>query len=118
MSHEEAPVRLEVEDLARLGPFPYELDISDADLTVREDLVRRITEPVSEEEARAMLRLFGEDELFGLAWSLVTLIESAPGWPYWDELSDATNEWHDRLRRRATNAQRSHGNEGERDSRK
>lgn len=91
-----------VAQLVSLGRFPSEADIGDEDLERRSDLVREIEEPATEEEARALLALFSadDDELFGLAWSLVTLVESAPGWPYLDAL-DGENAWHARLRLRA-----------------
>ena len=64
--------------------------------------MRELSQPATEEEARALITLFGEDSLFGLAWALVHMIESAPGWPYWDELADLSNPCrallHQRLR--------------------
>ena len=39
---------------------------------------------------------------FGLAWSLLHAIETAPGWPLMDVLSNADNEWIERLRERSS----------------
>ncbi|MDB6032726.1 MAG: hypothetical protein JWM16_3064, partial [Verrucomicrobiales bacterium] len=32
----------------------------------------------------ALVKVFGPDDYYGLAWSLLHLIESAPGWPLAD----------------------------------
>jgi hypothetical protein len=49
------------------------------DLQRREDLLALIEPPLTREEAMAMLQCFGTDDAFGLAWSVLHLIESAPG---------------------------------------
>src|SRR5438874_6079816 len=99
-------MRPEVAQLAALGRFPHELDVDEADLAERERLVVAIEPPVTEEEARALVPPLGaeDDSLFGLAWSLVTLVESAPGWPYWDLLADQAIPWIAILRQGAINA--------------
>lgn len=51
--------------------------------------------------ARALVQLFGPDDCFGLAWSLLHLIETLPGWPSEDTLKGLHGEWIDRLRERA-----------------
>lgn len=48
-----------------------------------------------------MISLFGQDDCFGLAWSMLHLIETSPNWPLADVLSDFSNEWIYRLRERA-----------------
>lgn len=60
------------------------MEATQEDLAQREALLQRIETPVSDEEACALAKLIGPDECFGLNWSLVTLIESAPGWPLWE----------------------------------
>lgn len=76
-------IRQEVRDLSELGPFPGSREASDDALRVQEyeRLLGSISKPVSDDEADTLLRLFGPDEFFGLAWTLLGLIESAPGWP-------------------------------------
>ena len=64
-------------------------------------LLNAISQPVSDEEAEALARLFGPDDCFGLAWTLVHLIESAPGWPLVDRLPAIDNEWIVLLRDRS-----------------
>lgn len=67
-------------------------------------LVAAIRKPISDDEARVLVRLFGPDDCFGIEEALVRIIETAPGWPLWDTLSDADNEWIQMLRERLANA--------------
>jgi hypothetical protein len=46
--------------------------------------------------------LFGPDDCFGLGWTLLHLIETAPGWPIKAVLDGSQGEWIDRLRERST----------------
>ena len=95
-------MRLEVANLVEKGPLPP--SISDLP-TIREwqHALEKITAPVSDEEAIALVALFPkvEDECFGLAWTLVHLIETAPHWPLPDCLHDKKNPWIVRLRNAA-----------------
>jgi len=97
-------MRSSIADLAALGVFPQELDANERDVSKREELLGQIVPPLAGDEARALLELFGDDDLFGLSWSLVHLIESAPGWPYWDAIEPASNRWHQILERRSISA--------------
>ena len=71
-----------------------------------ENLLLSIQKPVSDEEACALVTVFGNDDCFGLAWSLLHLIETAPNWPLQDCLANTENDWVDLLRLRLANAQR------------
>ena len=55
---------------------------------------------ISDAEVRSLVHLFGPDECYGLAWTLLHLIETAPGWPLHDCLQGTHNLWHERLCRR------------------
>ena len=44
-----------------------------------EKLILSIKKPVTDEEARVLVTVFGPDDSFGLVWPLVGLVESAPG---------------------------------------
>ena len=92
-------MRQEVQELASLGPFPDCETAEEEQLKRYETLLSRMTTPVSDAEARCLVRLFGPDDCYGLAWTLLHLIETAPGWPLLDCLQD--HPWHERLRRRA-----------------
>lgn len=94
-------MRSEIKRLVLLGPLPPEPAASVEHLRQVEALLLSVTKPVSNEEARALVKLFGSDGCFGLAWSVLHLIESAPGWPLADCLVNSSNEWVASLRDRA-----------------
>lgn len=94
-------MRKEVQELVNMGPLPDCETVADEQLKTYESFLSRVTPPVSDEEARSLVRLFGPDDCYGLAWTLLHLIESAPGWPLLDCLKDTSNEWTERLRLRA-----------------
>jgi len=95
-------MRPEIQRLIDLGPLPAEAEASLEYLREAESLLRTIRKPVSNEEARALILLFGpSDSCYGFAWSLLHLIESAPGWPIADCLEKPKNEWVASLRDRA-----------------
>src|SRR5262245_24431072 len=105
-------MRPTIADLVSLGPLPSESDASTAFLYRFESLLGLTwsslsEEPLRDDEARALVSLFGPDDAYGLAWSLLHLIETAPNWPIEDCLRDESNEWLNRLKGRAENAQRS-----------
>jgi hypothetical protein len=60
---------------------------------------------VTDAEAAALVQLLPEDDSdsYGVAWTLVHVIESAPGWPV-QALSQADGPWADVLRQRLANA--------------
>lgn len=94
-------IRKEIEELNALGPLPSE-DSRDIELLKKYDyLYRAITPPLTDDEARILVKLFGSDGCFGLASSLVHLIETSPGWPLEDCLYNMDNEWVLELRNRA-----------------
>ena len=97
-------MRAEVAQLVALGPFPAEDAASDEDVERREALLTAIERPLTDEEARALVSVFGPDDFYGGAWTMLHLIESAPGWPLEDALQNEDNEWIRRLRQRLENA--------------
>ena len=103
LCHLNIGMRPEIETLARLGPLPLERDATVEQLKEFEKALLAITSPIEDAEARQLVSLFGPDSCFGLAWTLLHLIETAPGWPLKDCLSNAANEWIARLRTRANN---------------
>ena len=101
-------IRDEVLELGKLGPFPA-ADDADVHLVKRfQDLIHSIQTPITDEEARVLVKVFGPDDFFELAWPLIHLIETAPGWPLEDCLRETGNEWIERLKRRVENAPRRH----------
>ncbi|WP_323771140.1 hypothetical protein [Antarctobacter sp.] len=70
-------MRFEVKAFVELGPLP---PVS-ADLTVierAERALQAISAPITDDEAKALIGCFGEDDCFGLGWTLLHLIETAP----------------------------------------
>lgn len=94
-------VRDAIEEMRTLGPLPSEEDADIEFLRKYEKLYRSIVKPITDDEARILVELFGPDGCFGMASSFVHLIESAPGWPLKNCLNDLNNEWKIELRDRA-----------------
>jgi len=94
-------IRSEVQELVDLGPFPASADAEEIDVERRGALLMKIVAPVTREEAVALLSCFGPDEAFGLAWTLLHLIETAPrDFPLVSNPLVPENEWVRRLRER------------------
>lgn len=94
-------MRPEIRRLVELGKLPSEDDGDIETLRKYEIEYRKITRPISDEEATALVGLFGEDGCFGLASSLMHLIETAPSWPIEPCLIDTGNLWVLELKNRA-----------------
>jgi hypothetical protein len=95
-------MRNEVVELEKLGPLPDEESIGEDAIRTYQSLIQSISAPVTDQEARVLVSLFGsgDDSCFGLAWTLVHLIESAPGWPLLDCLNNTENWWIEFLQQR------------------
>lgn len=93
-------IRHEIIELDRLGPFPASKNGNLESIKKQEKLLNFITEPVSRDEAVILAKLFGPDDYFGLAWTVLHLVESCPDWPVEACLIDTSNEWIARLNRR------------------
>jgi hypothetical protein len=95
-----------VEELMRLGPLPGSTKADVAQLEKIQSALEKVKQPISDDDARALVRLFGPDDCFGLAWTLLHLIETAPNWPLMDCLVGSDNGWVDHLRMRIENKKR------------
>lgn len=101
-------MRHQVIELAKLGPLPS------SDVAVRESLdqlvdnyarlIGAVEKPISDDEARVLVRILGPDDCFGLMWALIQLIETAPGWPLADCIETVHSEGVRLLKVRAENA--------------
>lgn len=96
-----ASVRTEVRELEKLGLLPSEDDAEVAQLKTIEALHRAIAKPITDDEARILVELFGPDGCYGVASSFMHLIETAPSWPLEECLRNLNNEWKIELRNRA-----------------
>lgn len=94
-------MRPEINSLLRLGPLPAEGRASVERIHEIQTLLQSIARPVSDDEARALVSLFGPDDCYGLAWTMLHLIETAPNWPLIDCLEVQGDEWVTSLRDRA-----------------
>ena len=90
--------------LSESGPLPSSEGADTGQLEKIQALLLQVQTPVSNDEAPALIKLFGHDECFGLAWTLLHLIETAPVWPLMDCLAEPTNEWIGILRKRYSNS--------------
>ncbi|MCP3442085.1 hypothetical protein [Bradyrhizobium sp. CCGUVB14] len=91
-----------IQRLVQLGPFPSSSLAKAPVLREQEALLAGVQTPVTKDEARALVRLFGPDDCFGLAWSLLYLVETSPDWPIDDVLDGLSGEWIERLRERGS----------------
>jgi hypothetical protein len=74
-------IRKQVEELVFLAPLP-ESRGADIDLLQRwENALHAVVWPATDDEASVLVELFGPDECYGLAWTLLHLIETAPHLP-------------------------------------
>jgi hypothetical protein len=89
--------------LLLLGPLPSSAAAAAAVPTMQafEEQLSKVQTPITDEEACALMKLFGPDDCLGLAWTLLHLIETAPGWPVESAFVGLEGEWIDRLRERA-----------------
>jgi hypothetical protein len=106
-------IREEIIELDALGPLPSEDGVDNELLRKYETLIKAITKPVTDDEARVLVKLFGQDGCFGLVSTLMHLIETATGWPLEDCLRVQDNEWQIEMRNRCIRGGRLQLNEGE-----
>jgi len=95
-------MRTEVQRLAALGRLPSESAPPEA-IAGREVLVRAIAGPLDLNEAKALAQILGDDNCFGLAWSVLHLIETAPGWDL-KHIPSGSSPWLATMRARIFNA--------------
>jgi hypothetical protein len=87
------PIREDVAAFLAIAPLPASRHADQAHVERLTDLSMKISPPVSREEAIRLAAAFGPDECFGLAWTLIHLIESAPGGAPMDAIPESDNEW-------------------------
>jgi hypothetical protein len=91
-------MREQVLQLIQLGALPASSTAEVDHLTNYDAALQRIPRPLSDEEACALVALFGPDDCFGMAWTLLHLIETAPSWPIDNCIKRATGPWAQHLR--------------------
>ncbi|WP_244375665.1 hypothetical protein [Streptomyces ficellus] len=93
-------MRPEVQAFVADGPLP-DWDASEEEIDRRVAQLEAIARPVTGEEARALVACFGPDDCYGVAWTLLHLIETGPNPVLTDPPGPDANEWHQRLYGRA-----------------
>ena len=97
-------MRTAVINLVSLGRLPKERSAAVPQLQAFEAALKAIERPVTDEEAMSLLQVLPntEESCFGLAWSVLHLIETAPGWPLKDAKLQCSNPWVASLLERAS----------------
>lgn len=96
-------IRESIQQLSNMGNLPSQ-DNPDIELIKKyQELLDSIQSPVSDEEASVLASIFGKDECFGLAWTLLHIIESAQNICIESENIDRSNPWIILLQTRRTN---------------
>ncbi|EBA5557749.1 TPA: hypothetical protein N2F65_003905 [Salmonella enterica] len=96
-------MRQSVIELINMGPLPSE-DCNDITLIEKyQALLHSIEPPLSIKEAKSLVSVFGDDECYELAWTLLHLIESADKLNPEDITDRPENLWVKRLKTRALN---------------
>ncbi|MEV6162766.1 hypothetical protein AB0L71_12725 [Streptomyces sp. NPDC052052] len=93
-------MRPEVQTFVAGGPLPDE-DSTEEEIDRRDQQLRAIPKPVTEEEANALVSCFGPDSCYGVAWTLLHLIETGPNPVLTAAPGPGANEWHQRRYDRA-----------------
>lgn len=96
-------IRSEVSEFVANGPLPGE-DAGVQTVARAQALLERIQPPLTDDEAHALAVSFGPDDSYGLGWSLLHLIESAPGARTADYSSAPRSQWTELLQARVTEA--------------
>jgi hypothetical protein len=88
-------MRTSVINLVSLGRLPEERTAAVPQLQAFEAALKAIERPVTDEEAMSLLQVLPstEESCFGLAWSVLHLIETAPGWPLKEAELQRSNPW-------------------------
>ena len=100
-------VRPEVLTLAEFGPLPPEEAWDEGSINDFAAAIAAVTQPLSGEERDALLPLFdrpSDDSVWGVAWGVLHLLETAPddGWQL--RLPRASSYWYDLLVMRWANS--------------
>lgn len=93
-------MRTEVRTFLADGPLS-DRDASEEEIDRRARRLDAIPKPVTGEEARALVSCFGPDDCYGVAWTLLHLIETGPNPVLTTRPAHDGDEWHQRLYDRA-----------------
>lgn len=99
-------IRREIQNFIDIGPLPPEDDKVENEerVVIAQSLLEKIPTPVTDDEAQKLSQCFGPDNCYGLSWSLLHLIETAPGKMTAEYSSEPANPWVDLLNARVAAA--------------
>lgn len=97
------PIQQAIRELESLGPLPAEDDAADELLDQWEAALDSIQAPITDEEAVILCGLLGPDLGYGLGWTLLRTVETAPGWFLEHAVVRAPAEWSELFRIRNEN---------------
>ncbi|MFJ3977985.1 hypothetical protein [Streptomyces sp. NPDC090021] len=87
-------MRPEVQEFVAAGPLP-DWDADEEEIGRRADQLEAVCAPVTAAEAQALATCFGPDDCYGIAWSLVHVIETGPGpVPAMAPPGPGATDWH------------------------
>ncbi|MER6272519.1 hypothetical protein ACFY0B_39535 [Streptomyces sp. NPDC001797] len=90
-------MRPEVQTFVADGPLPNR-DADEEEIDRRVAQLDTISAPVTPGEAHALAGCFGPDDCYGVAWSLLHLIETSPGLvPRVTPTGTDADDWHHTL---------------------
>ena len=95
-------LRPEVQAFVGDGPLP-DWDSGAEEIGRRNEQLMAVPRPVTGEEAKALVACFGPDDCYGVAWTLLHLIETGPNPVQTIQPAPDANEWEHRLWARAVN---------------
>lgn len=93
-------MRPEVQAFVADGPLP-DWDAHEDEIDRRAAQLEAIARPVTAQEATALITCFGPDDCYGVAWTLLHLVETGPAPALAAPPAPKAGEWHHRLWRRA-----------------
>jgi len=103
-------IRETVEEVQRLGRMPTddEADMDEARADRWEQLIQQLEQEggITNAEAGVLAMSLPSDDSdsYGVAWTTLHLIESAPDWPLTEVIDKISGPWQGRVRRRVENA--------------
>ncbi|GJF32778.1 hypothetical protein KNE206_54780 [Kitasatospora sp. NE20-6] len=97
-------MRPEVQTFTADGPLP-DWNSTEEEIDRRCEQLQAISRPVTAEEAEALAACFGPDDCYGVAWTLLHLIETSPRpMPVIPPPGPDASDWHHTLWGRWGNA--------------
>lgn len=67
-----------IADITSRGTLPSEEEATDEELESLTELLEQVPLPLTDEEALALAQTFGPDDCYGLAWTVLHMVETAP----------------------------------------